>query len=58
MRKFNEKEYAAPKAEITSFECADVITVSADLKKSPTSATEGKTYVRVGQIEWQAGFKQ
>ncbi len=53
----NKREYKTPLAEITEFECADVITASNDLIKAPKSGvTDGKTYVRVGASSWVDGF--
>ena len=47
----NVKEYKAPKAEVTQFECADVITTSNILKKSITGS--GNDYVKIeGGKDW------
>lgn len=53
----NKKEYKAPLAEITEFECADIITIS-ELSKSPTLESSGREYVSVGQSSWSTGFDQ
>lgn len=49
------RKYKAPKAEITKFECADVITVSAELGtsiKDNKPVTDGTGYVYVGKSAW------
>ncbi len=53
----NIKEYKAPSAQITEFECADVITVS-ELRKRPTTSSATKDYVYAGSKNWQSGFGQ
>ncbi len=40
------KEYKAPLAQVTEFECADVITVSADSLKTSITDDSTHTYVR------------
>ncbi len=57
MRSLNKKNYRSPHAEITFFECADVITASRPLKEKPESSTGG-SYVSVGSITWKDGFGQ
>ncbi len=52
----NIKEYKAPTAQITEFECADVITTSLELKKRPDSAKSD--YVYAGHIDWKSNFGQ
>ena len=53
----NIKEYKAPTAQITEFECADdIMTASLQLKKRPASATVD--YVYAGSKGWQNGFRQ
>lgn len=51
----NVKEYKAPAALITEFECADVITVSGELGtsiKGNQPATGGTDYVNIGGRSW------
>lgn len=51
----NIKEYKAPKAQITEFECADVITVSNMANSIGESGTPEFTengYVHVGSKSW------
>ena len=52
----NKREYKTPLAEITKFECADVITVS-KLSEKPKTEVGDKTYVSVGHYSWADGFK-
>ena len=47
----------APKAEITVFECEDVITRSL-IKAPENTAGQPKSYVRVGGIDWKDNFGQ
>ena len=51
----NIKEYKAPTAQITEFECADVITVSRLMTK-PKTDTGAKDYVYAGHIDWNDNF--
>lgn len=49
----NIKEYKAPKAAITEFECADVITVSAlDKTNGHQDDPTRHTYVNAGGRKW------
>ena len=52
----NKKEYKTPLAEITEFECADVITVS-KLSEKPSTEVGDRNYVSVGQSSWAKGFE-
>ncbi len=56
MEKSNRK-YITPTAQITIYECADVITRS-ELYKTPDGKTSGKSYVSAGSTSWQSGFEQ
>ncbi len=48
----NIKEYKTPVAEITEFECADIITESAaPLDKAPKGVSD-RTYVNAGGKSW------
>ena len=58
MRKsYNKNGYKAPKAEITVFECSDVITVSRTLYKMPENQ-DSKSYVSAGSTTWRSGLGQ
>ena len=57
MRKLYNNGYMAPKAEITVFECEDVITRSL-IKAPENTAGQPKSYVRVGGIDWKDNFGQ
>ncbi len=46
------KEYKAPKAAVTEFECADVITVSGTLDKTNGYGDSSHTYVNAGSRSW------
>lgn len=53
----NKREYKTPLAEITKFECADVITASQQLSDKPTSSVSGKQYIKVGNpVSWNESF--
>ena len=57
MRK-NKKIYSAPSAEITVFECADIITVSGDqLDSRIKSDTRGGSYIKIGGYSWSNSLK-
>lgn len=51
----NIKEYKAPTAQITEFECADVITVSL-MTKPENAGPSAKDYVYAGHIDWNDNF--
>ena len=53
----NKREYKTPNAEITVFECADVITTSLKIKPD-SAAPEGKSYIHLHSAQWNDGFKQ
>ena len=49
------REYKAPKAEITKFECADIITASelgTSISGDKRPTTGGTGYVYVGKSAW------
>lgn len=49
------KEYKAPKAEITKFECADIITASelgTSISGDKRPTTGGTDYVKIGGKKW------
>lgn len=52
------KKYKTPTANITKFECADIITTSEQLRKAPRDYTDPKTYVKAGSSTWSDGFLQ
>ena len=53
----NKREYKTPNAEITVFECADVITTS--LRTTPEGVeVGGKTYIQLKSAQWNDGLKQ
>lgn len=57
----NIKKYYAPEAQVTEFECADIITESGNLgdiidNGNPASGSS-KTYVNIGGKSWSDIYK-
>lgn len=51
------KEYKAPLAQVTEFECADIITESAQPLKKSITDDAGKTYVHTSNAKWGEIYK-